>query len=73
MNALTPRQRALTVNLPTAAELLGIGRASAYRLAQREQFPCVVVRVGRRFVVPRAALAQTLQISRAELDAQITE
>ncbi len=42
------------VTLTTAARALGIGRTKAYQLAQREQFPCRIIRVGRAYHVPTA-------------------
>jgi hypothetical protein len=45
------------VNLMTAARALGIGRTKAYELAQHDQFPCRVIRIGRRgYQVPTAEL-----------------
>ncbi len=37
------------------ADLLGIGRSAAYQLAQRDQLPIPVVRVGRQYRVSREA------------------
>lgn len=51
------------VNLTTAARALGIGRTKAYELAQRRQFPCRVLRVGRSYHVPTAGLLELLGIS----------
>jgi excisionase family DNA binding protein len=44
----------LTVSVPEAAEMLGISRALAYTLIRSEHIPSL--RLGRRIVVPRAAL-----------------
>lgn len=44
----------LTVTVEEAARLLGIGRGTAYELARTGGLP--VLRLGRRIVVPRAAL-----------------
>jgi excisionase family DNA binding protein len=41
-----------------AARVLGIGRSAAYLAAQRGDLP--VIRIGRRYVVPRAALERML-------------
>lgn len=41
----------VTVNLATAARALGIGRNLAQRLAQSDQFPCKVQRLGRTYRV----------------------
>jgi hypothetical protein len=45
-----------TTDIPTAARMLGFGRTLAYELAQRGEFPCRVLRVGRRYIVPTADL-----------------
>jgi excisionase family DNA binding protein len=44
----------LTVRIPEAARMLGIGRRTAYRAAAAGQLP--VIRIGRRVVVNRARL-----------------
>ncbi|MBU2009194.1 MAG: helix-turn-helix domain-containing protein [Chloroflexi bacterium] len=48
----------LTVTVPEAARLLGIGRGLAYELARLGELPCL--RFGRRLVIPRAALTEML-------------
>jgi hypothetical protein len=53
----------VTVDLPTAARALGLGRNKAYELARHERFPCRVLQVGRRYVVPTAELRRTLGIT----------
>ncbi|WP_241479752.1 DNA-binding protein [Nocardiopsis lucentensis] len=35
-----------TIDLMTAARILGIGRTKAYELARVDDFPCRVVRIG---------------------------
>nr|WP_066374927.1 helix-turn-helix domain-containing protein [Herbidospora mongoliensis] len=40
------------VDVVTAGRLLGMGRTKAYRLAQDGEFPCRVLRIGGRYVVP---------------------
>ena len=50
--------RSRTISVPQAAVLLGICRGSAYRAVRAGQIP--VVRVGRRLLVPRAALDRLL-------------
>jgi excisionase family DNA binding protein len=47
-----------TVNIPTAARLLGVSRASAYTAARRGVLPAI--RIGKRFVIPKAALEKLL-------------
>jgi hypothetical protein len=49
-----------TLDIPTAARLLGCGRSLAYELAKRDQFPCRVLRLGRRYVVPTVDLLRAL-------------
>lgn len=49
---------ALTVTIPEAAKLLGISRNLAYLAAARGEIP--TLKVGRRVLVPRAALEQLL-------------
>jgi excisionase family DNA binding protein len=48
----------LTVTVPEAARLLGIGRNSAYEAAHRGELPVVVI--GKRLLVPVAALNRML-------------
>ena len=47
-----------TLTVEEAAALLGIGRNSAYQAIARGEIP--VLRVGRRLLVPRAALERRL-------------
>lgn len=49
---------ALTMTVPEAAKVLGISKNSAYLAAERGEIP--TIRVGRRVLVPRAALDQLL-------------
>jgi excisionase family DNA binding protein len=51
----------LVMSVTEAAELLGISRALAYELARSQRLPAV--RLGRRLVVPRKALAFWLERS----------
>jgi excisionase family DNA binding protein len=44
-----------------AARLLGIGRNAAYEAARRDELPAI--RIGRRLLVPRAALQQRLALA----------
>ncbi len=48
----------LTLTIPEAAKVLGISRGSAYALVNQGVIP--VLRLGRRLVVPRAALLRML-------------
>ncbi len=44
----------LTLTVPEAAALLGIGKSLAYEAIQRGEIPCI--RVGHRLLVPVVAL-----------------
>jgi excisionase family DNA binding protein len=46
----------LTYNVPEAAALLGVSSRLVYQLAERNEIP--VVRLGRRVLIPRIAIAQ---------------
>ena len=48
----------LTLTIQEAAERLGIGRSAAYEAARAGELP--TIRIGRRLVVPKAALEQML-------------
>jgi excisionase family DNA binding protein len=47
-----------TYDIPEAAELLGIGRNAAYDAAKAGSIP--TIRVGKRLLVPKAALDRML-------------
>jgi excisionase family DNA binding protein len=47
-----------TLSVPEAARLLGIGRNTAYEAIRRGEIPAL--RIGRRLLVPRAALGRLL-------------
>jgi excisionase family DNA binding protein len=47
-----------TVSIVDAAKRLGIGRNQAYEAARRGEIP--VIRIGKRLLVPRAALEKML-------------
>ncbi len=49
-----------TVSVEEAAELLGIGRTLAYRLAAAGELPVPVVRIGRKLRIPAAPLRALL-------------
>ena len=55
----------LTLTVEEAAAALGVGRSTAYELARTGGIP--VIRLGRRIVVPTAALAELLGVGRSEL------
>lgn len=62
--------RKLTCTVSEAAELLGIGRGSAYEAARSGQLP--VVRIGRRLLVPLSALEKILDRPVEALPSQTT-
>jgi predicted DNA-binding transcriptional regulator AlpA len=49
----------LTVNVPTAAQMLGISRGYAFELAKRGELPGIV-KLGGRYVVSRRVLEETI-------------
>ncbi|WP_434158787.1 DNA-binding protein [Rhodococcus sp. BGS-1C] len=53
----------VSTDLVTAAAALGIGKSSAYTAAANGTFPCRVIRVGSRYVVPTAGLKAVLGLS----------
>jgi excisionase family DNA binding protein len=53
-----------TLTVEEAARVLGIGRSAAYLAARRGDLP--VIRIGRRYVVPRVALERLLSEGRNE-------
>ena len=52
----------LTLTITEAAQLLGISRTTAYELARQGKIP--VLRLGKRLVVPKAALERMLEGNR---------
>lgn len=52
-----------TTDVETAGALLGISRSTSYGLAQRGQFPCKVIRVGRQYRVVVSSLREVLGVS----------
>ncbi len=49
-----------TLDIETAAAVLGIGPTLAYQLAKQDRSPCRVLRVGRRYLIPTAGLIRLL-------------
>ncbi|WP_150243930.1 helix-turn-helix domain-containing protein [Nocardiopsis quinghaiensis] len=49
-----------TIDLMTAARILGIGRTKAYELARADDFPCRVVRIGGLYRVSTADLLRVI-------------
>lgn len=60
MKPLPDPQEQPTVSVEMAGRCLGIGRAAAYDAAARGDIP--TIRIGRRIVVPTAALRRMLQL-----------
>jgi predicted DNA-binding transcriptional regulator AlpA len=57
----------VSVDLPTAARAIGVGRTLAYAMAKRGEFPVRVLRLGASYRVPRADLLRFLgETERAE-------
>jgi len=54
-----------TVGVEAAARVLGCGRTLAYELIQRGEFPCRVLRLGRRYLIPTAELLKTIGLPAA--------
>jgi excisionase family DNA binding protein len=48
-----------TVSVPEAAKILGVGRNQGYEGVKKGQIP--VIRIGKRLLVPLAALERMLQ------------
>jgi predicted DNA-binding transcriptional regulator AlpA len=55
-----------SLDLLTAAAVLGIGRTRAYELARRGEFPVRVFRIGTSYRVPVTALLELLGISETQ-------
>lgn len=54
-----PQRAELTYTVEEAALALGIGRQAAYEAARRGELP--TIRIGRRILVPKAALERMLE------------
>jgi excisionase family DNA binding protein len=50
------------LDIATAAEILGVGRSSAYELIRRGDWPTPVLRLGRLIRVPKAPLLDLLGV-----------
>ncbi|MCI0383631.1 hypothetical protein [Streptomyces sp. CNQ085] len=51
------------VDLDTGNRALGLGRSKGYELAKRGQYPCKVLRLGRRYRVVTADLLSLLGLA----------
>ena len=47
-------------DVPTAGEILGMGRTKAYQLVRSDSFPVPILKIGRCYVVPVQGLLKTL-------------
>ena len=50
------------LDLPTAAQLLGVGRSCAYELVRRGEWPTPVLRLGKLIRIPKAPLLALIGI-----------
>jgi hypothetical protein len=55
----------VSVDLVTAGRAFGIGRTKSFELAQQDEFPCRVLKIGKKYRVPRSAIFDALGISSA--------
>ena len=67
----TPLPKRKTLSVGEAAEALGIGRTLAYEAVRRGEIP--TVRIGRRLLVPRAALDRLLNQAATEASQHFVE
>jgi predicted DNA-binding transcriptional regulator AlpA len=67
MTSMTPDELLdlpAVVDLPTAADILGVGHSSAYELVRTGQWPTPVLRLGRLIRVPSAPLLALVGVER---------
>lgn len=57
------RNLGTTIDVETAAAILGIGRTKAYELAKSNEFPVPILRIGRHYRVPTPAILDLLGIT----------
>ena len=57
-----------TCDLPTAGRFWGLGVSASYEAHRRGQFPCPVVKIGKRLRVPTSELLTALGIASGEVD-----
>lgn len=63
MNEVELEELGVSTDLPTACRALGISKSSGYNLANKGEFPCRIIRIGGRYVVPTAGLRELLGIA----------
>jgi hypothetical protein len=56
----------VSVDLVTAGRAFGLGRTKAFELAQADEFPCRILRVGKKYRVPRSAIFEALGLGGAD-------
>ncbi len=56
------------VDIPTAAEILGVGRSCAYEMVRTGDWPTPVLRLGRLIRVPTAPLLELLGVEVVSVD-----
>lgn len=61
-----PGKNRHTLTVEAAAALMGIGRNSAYEAIRENRFPVRIIKVGSRYLIPRADLESLLGIPRHE-------
>ena len=57
-----------TIGVATAARALGCSRGFVYGLVRRGEFPCRILRLGNKYLVPTADLLRVLGVSEDDLD-----
>ncbi len=57
------RALGLTTDLATAADILGISRSAAYKLARRNAFPVPLIRAGTHYRVPIPSILAALHLT----------
>ena len=50
-----------TIDAPVAFKILGLSKNTGYSLIQRGEFPCPIIRAGRRILIPKIALERLLK------------
>ncbi|WP_332873367.1 helix-turn-helix domain-containing protein [Actinocorallia populi] len=54
-----------TLDIPTAAKILGLSRTKAYQLAKEGKFPCRVLKIGYSYRVSTQSLLRLLEVETA--------
>lgn len=52
------------LDVPRAAQVLGIGRSLAYELVRRGEWPTAVLRIGRLIKIPSGPLVELVETGR---------